>query len=94
MWWASLTVTLRVASKKDEDDVLTLGVDQREHLDDELVPEVGRILVDTPACSTSVRWTLVEHSWNTRGTRRTLGVYIAVLDPPTNTRGTPVEHAR
>ena len=68
MWWASLTVTLRVASKKDEDDVLTLGVDQREHLDDELVPEVGRILVDTPACSTSVRWTLVEHSWNTRGT--------------------------
>ena len=48
---------------------------------------------DTPACSTSVRWTLVEHPWNTRGTRRTLGVYIAVLDPPTNTRGTPVEHA-
>ena len=23
---------------------------------------------DTPRCSTSVRWTLVEHSWNTRGT--------------------------
>ena len=33
----------------------------------------------------------MEHPWNTRGTRRTLGVYIAVLDRATKTRGTPVE---
>ena len=52
-------------------------------------------------CLVDSRRTLVEHSWDTRGTlvehrgtRRTLGVYTAVLDPPTNTRGTRLGRPR